>query len=387
MLTPISLRLVGPLRLLVLLSSVALVGAACSGSDGPLAPDGAASDRGADSVAVDGGGGADVVPTDGATGADGDEACLSVPALAAHTLTAGYCAVAAFDAPAPGPFAIEGDSALWFFEADAAVDNHFAVVRYPREAGAAALGAGTSVFGFTVDTADNLFPGAYLALSAAGDAAVGYSLASDFSGAVMVGRAGETAETIAAKGNYDVIFWDDDSLLINGLGAGTSEDGQGLYLYKGGQGRKLVGALGAASGPLCKGQDVLFVGGFFETENRVFAFSAAEVVAAISNAKTLAADVDGDLVYQGPLTDAVAFGNDLIVIDDDWQTFVGVKRVPVSVDGASVSKGDTVPVLAAGNQENKVTELEVGSDGSGTPTLGMRVSTGADDQIVLLRQL
>ncbi|MCK5800691.1 MAG: hypothetical protein KAI47_26070, partial [Deltaproteobacteria bacterium] len=244
------------------------------------------------------------------------------------------------------------------------------------------LGSSTDVFSFTVAGTQDLFSGHYLAMAPTGGiVAVGYTL-KDQSGGIELGAAGSAPTEIAGTGNYDAIYLDADTLLVNGQGLGAVDKGHAVYAYKAGAARALITDAGSFSGFIAVGAHVLFAGGY-TTKNEIWAFSLAEVKAAIAGGTTLSAKTDGDLVYAGPITDAATLGDDLVFVDDDFVTFNAVRRVAITVTGDSVSAGATSDIVTPGTSGAKVTGLSAQG-----LWLGLRFTTSATggvDTLALVR--
>lgn len=142
------------------------------------------------------------------------------------------------------------------------------------------------------------FAGAYLAVAPGGGlAAFGYSTA----GAGAPGEVlfvpiapNSTASAFSAPGNYGADFLDDDTLVVNGLGAAGVEDGQGVYVVAlSGAATAAKGAanMGTASGDVAVSGDLVLAGGYegFGTTwpdgsegNRVFQLDKGALEAAVT---------------------------------------------------------------------------------------------------------
>ena len=80
-----------------------------------------------------------------------------------------------------------------------------------------------------------------------------------------------------------MVFLDNQTLLVNGAGAGAAQDGQGVYVCQEGKTpRLLIKDIGVMSGFMALGKKVLFAGGYFTGGSKIYGFSLAEVQAAIA---------------------------------------------------------------------------------------------------------
>ena len=333
------------------------------GSDGGL--DGHLADAGVDHMVAD----------------SGPRACSQALDLVPLTLASTYCVGARVTTPAGTSAFAFGPEDLVTFESGAAARS-FGVRRRALNLDGTTLGSSTDVFSFTVAGTQDLFSGHYLAMAPTGGiVAVGYTL-KDQSGGIELGAAGSAPTEIAGTGNYDAIYLDADTLLVNGQGLGAVDKGHAVYAYKAGAARALITDAGSFSGFIAVGAHVLFAGGY-TTKNEIWAFSLAEVKAAIAGGTTLSAKTDGDLVYAGPITDAATLGDDLVFVDDDFVTFNAVRRVAITVTGDSVSAGATTDIVTPGTSGAKVTGLSAQG-----LWLGLRFTTSATggvDTLALVR--
>jgi hypothetical protein len=281
------------------------------------------------------------VDADGAgPGADAAPLPCLAAGLAPLALDEAYCVTARAQLPQPVPagLALRGD-AVWTFAAAGA--KTFQVRRWLLDAGAQLLIAPVNVLTHTAQRAEDLFPSEYLAVHE-GTVAVGYNT-TDFAspqGAVLWGAAGVAPQEHVAAGNYDAVFFDGDTLLVDGLGAGELK-GQGVYaLRRGLPPRRLIGALGDNSAPLLLGARVLFAGGFFlaEGKTKLFGFTREAIAAALASGAELSAAKDGALVAEGSYFDAAPLGDDLVLVLADAEfEYAGVTRIPVSVGAGGLA--------------------------------------------------
>lgn len=240
------------------------------------------------------------------------------------------------------------------------------------------------VFSFKPTLTGTLFAGGFLALSPKGFAAAGYTKSGTFEGEIYWGDKGiKTAKQVAkAKGNYDAIFLDDKTMLINGAGVGTAQDGQGVYYYEEGKTpRRLIKDLGSASGQMALGNGVVFAGGFFTTQTKIYGFSLAEIKAAVSGSKTLSAATDGDQVFAGNLSAAGALGNDLVLIqlDASWK-FKAVSQLPVTLAGDKVTVGTAKDIVSGGGTAS------IGKLAYSGKRLGLYITDGTKKEIAVIEK-
>lgn len=327
---------------------------ACSDSSAPPAAAAATADAARDAPSDNSM--ADSLPSDASPvdqAAPDAAGCADELDLSPFTLDPGYCVVRRFAVDGlPHCFNLAADE-LWTFHPSTADPKDWPVKRQRYDAASGTLGAAETVFSFTpqIDApADKAFGSEFLALSAGGQVAAGYTVNKTFAGEVLWGS-GPTAKTVEqATGNFDAIFFDEQTLLIDGSGAGAAQEGQGVYIVADGeQPRRLIDGLGDLSGHLALGDSVLFAGGFFGTETRIYAFTRAEVAAAISAGETLTAAEHGDLVYTGSLLDAAALHDALVVarMTADLQ-LEAIGAIAVTVAGDAVTPGGSHHIATPG---------------------------------------
>jgi len=278
---------------------------------------------------------------------DGPSACDPALDLKPLALDGAYCVTRRFDLPAgSGAFALRGDE-IYVFGMDGTPPIG-SVQQATIDPVTGKPGAYSAVLSFTPTLSGTLFPSEYVALSPAAVVAVGYTQSSTFEGELFWGDKGIKTPKLVdkASGNFDAIFLDDTTLLINGAGVGTAQEGQGVYLHQGGKAaRRLIKEMGAMSGFMALGSQVVFAGGYFTGGSKIYGFTLAKVKAAIAGGTTLTPS-DGQLVLDGSAGDAVALGDDLVVatMNDSWM-FKAVSRIPITVSGNQISAGQPVELV------------------------------------------
>jgi len=280
------------------------------------------------------------------------------------SLDTGFCVVRRFDLPTQiDAVGLRGTS-VYVFSLDTAPTGKVSQATIDPVTGKP--GAYTSLFTFTPGLSGTLFASAYLALSPGGYAAAGYTVDTTYEGQVFWGNKGTGAPNLVdkASGNFDVVFLDNQTMLINGTGVGTAQDGQGVYLYQQGKTpRRLITDLGVASGFVAVGKKAVFAGGYFTGGSKIYGFSVAEVQSAIAGGGTLTPTADGDLILDGSAGDAAALEDELVVVklDSSW-AFDGVARIPVTVSGNTVTPGAPVDLVTKpGGATATVSGLATGS--------------------------
>jgi hypothetical protein len=299
-------------------------------------------------------------------------ACSSTLDLTPLSLDSSYCVVARY-APtlsaAIDAFAYTGTS-VSLYSLVSGTTTSGSVLEAAADPKTSTLGTTSSVFTFTPSATGNLYAGEYLALSSSGEAAVGYTDSSS-GGAVEIGTKGGSPTSVTAKGNYDALYLDNKVLLVNGQGAGTASDGQGVYVVESGKTpRRLIKDLGNYSGHLALGKDALFAGGYFSTGNKVYGFTISEVKSAIAAGSTLSATSDGDLCFSGSALDMTAEGEHLVVLEaDSSYAWKSISTTTATVSGTSV--------LAASNKKDIVTP------GTTSATVSRLASSGKEIALLL----
>jgi hypothetical protein len=204
----------------------------------------------------------------------------------------------------------------------------------------------------SIEGSDTLFGGGYVAFSQGNRVAVGYTRSSDFGGAIFYGAIDEASDELTAPGNFDAAWLDSETLLVHGSGLEQLNDGTGVYVWQlGSTPRKLIEELGEASSFIAIGPEVVFVGESAWPNNRVHAFTRAELTAAIASTDSLTPE-DADLVYDGAASDMAALGNDLLVLDITYDaefnaSFNGIHAIAVDVQEDTVQTLATTDLLAA----------------------------------------
>ena len=244
-------------------------------------------------------------------------------------------------------------------------------------------GALSTVISFSPSVTGTLFAGGYLALSPKAFVAAGYTESKTFDGQIFWGDKGiKTPKKIdKAKGNYDAVFLDDKTLLINGTGVGTAQSGQGVYLYQEAKTpRRLIKDMGIASGIMVLGATTVYAGGYFSTGNKVYGFSLAEIKDAIAKSKTLSS-TDGDLVSTDSASDAAVLGDDLVLakLDTSWK-FSSVTVIPVTVAGDKLTAGTAKDIITGGGIAG-VTKLA----GKGKH-LGLYIADGSKKELAIIEK-
>jgi hypothetical protein len=349
-----------PLSLLILVS-------ACSSNDPPWA------DAGIDRGSADLSRREVAAPDAGATEAAAP-VCPSGLDLKPFTLDAGYCVRYRVPLATVASAVATTADRIWTF-ASAGTPAGGLLEEHAVKPGGTQLEAASAVFGFPLPAAKH-YPGTYLARSAGGKLAAGYTEDQTFDGAIYLGAKGGTPIMIEkAQGNYDAVFLDEETLLVNGAGLGAAQEGQGVYLWRAGSApRRLIKELGGMSGQLALGPGVLHAGGYFTDGNKLYAFTLAEVKAAIAAGKTLSATADGDLVYAGGSLDATALADDLVVAKMNTTTYAveAVQRIAVTIAGDKVSAGATTTICTPGGA---LTLEGIASDGQ---TLALLLAGGKE---------
>lgn len=279
------------------------------------------------------------------------------------SLEASFCVVRRFDLPAPlDAVGLRGTS-VYVYALDTATPSG-TVSAAPIDPLTGKPGTYSPLFSFTPGLSGTLFASAYLALSPAGQAAVGYTVDTTFDGQIFWGNTATPKPVDKASGNFDVAFLDNQTLLINGMGVGAAQDGQGVYLYQQGKTpRRLITDIGTMSGFLAVGKKAVFAGGYFTGGSKIYGFSVAEVQSAIGGGGTLTPTADGDLILDGSAGDAAALEDELVVVklDSSW-AFDRVTRIPVTVSGNTVTPGTAVDLVTKpGGATAAVTGLATGS--------------------------
>jgi hypothetical protein len=267
--------------------------------------------------------------------------------LAPLALDHAYCVTARVGLQeVPAGIALGGD-AVWTFGASG--PRSFEVRRWQIDRPGRALVQPVAVLSFTAQRSEDLYPSEYLAVHQ-GSVAVGYNT-TDFGnpqGSVLWGREGTTPEEVPAAGNYDAVLVDEETLLVDGLGAGTLE-GQAVYaIRKDKEPLKLIADLGEASAALALGARVLFAGGYTygEGKSKLFGIPRVEVSAALAAGEELSATKSGVLIAEGCFLGAAALDDDLVILScDEKFEYDGVWRIPVSIGAGAMATQPRKPVV------------------------------------------
>jgi hypothetical protein len=229
------------------------------------------------------------------------------------------------------------------------------------------------------------FPGEYLALSSNNSIAVGYT-DSKLDGAIYWGDIeGKTlAKVKNATGNYDVVFLDEQTLLINGLGAEKVQNGQGVYVIEQGKApRRLIRDLGSISGHLALGQNVFFAGGY-EGENQLYVFPLSTIKEAIRTGQVLSGSKDGVLVYKGGLIDIAVLGDDLVAVEaGSFYEFKSVSLMHVQLQNNTVSFSEEKENLVLADGTTRVKRVTTSGKQIGLLLWGPK---GVEELAVIQRQ-
>jgi hypothetical protein len=291
-----------------------------------------------------------------ACGADGEQtsaasavACRTDATHDGFALASEYCVVAELTLPEPSAVSLAFDGAALFSYRQVAANDGGQSVQFAVDRRAISYAEGTLDepepllrFEMTAAGDEQLFASGYLARSTAGTLAVGYTRSSDFGGSVMVGSADESVGELVSPGNFDAAWLDEDTLLVHGSGLGDAAEGAAVYVWRRNEApRRLVADLGAASSYLAIGDEVVYVGESAWPDNRLYAFTKAQLHAAVATNSTLT-KTDGDMVYDGTAIDVATLHDDLVVLDASYDesfsaVFNGVRRIAVAVDQGSVS--------------------------------------------------
>ncbi len=319
--------------------------------------------------------------------------CRKALNLNPFTLAKEYCAVYRFtQSGSPAAFNFHNND-VYVLSLSSVGSNHAGEVNtFTIDTETGLPGAASSVFSFSFVSAATIYAGSYLALSPKPYAAVGYTESGTFDGAIYWGDKGITTpkKVDKATGNFDAVYLDDQTLLVNGTGLGATQSGQGVYGYQEGKTPVLlIKDLGIASGFMGLGMSTLYVGGYFASGgSKIYGLTLGEVKAAITGGKTLSATTNGDLIYAGSTLDAAALGDDLVVatLDTSW-AFKSVDRVTVTIGGPGVGGSTVTPlwtktVLSKGSGASALDT--VGALAAGTSTLGLLLSDGSTTELAFV---
>jgi hypothetical protein len=293
-------------------------------------------------------------------------------------LDSNYCVAARFDLP-QAPAAIALDSGHLYTLIAGGTPYLLQVKKHTISTGGQ-LGAAADFFTATVTDTGTIYPGEYLALAPdASSAAIGYTLYSTDGGMFWGTEGGAPTAIAKANGNYRAAFLDAKTLLIDGLGVGAAQDGQGVYVLPQGQAaRRVVKDLGSLSGLLVLTDKAMLAGGYFGKGNQIFGFDRAAVSAAIQGSTQLSAT---DLVYSGEAADAATLDDDLVVARFDASyKVVAVSRVPITVSGGKVQAGSSVDIVTVPSGSTKVEKLA-----SWRSLLALLITGGTSPQVALIR--
>ncbi|MBK8481900.1 MAG: hypothetical protein IPL40_12085 [Proteobacteria bacterium] len=287
--------------------------------------------------------------------------CSETRELLGWQLAADYCVVARATQPAAAAWAVGGQT-LWALSPVEATPGR-ALLQQASWLPAGGLGALEPLGPLDRAPAwgqdELVFFGSYLALSARGSLAAGYTLGGGDGGVWLLVAAAPTLKLVAAAGNFDAAWLDDETLLVNGLGLAEVGGEQAVYVWREGKAAPLITELGSASSFLAVGRSVAYVGGAFGSFpnliNRVFAFERAALLEAVKAQRQLVASSAGRVVYEGDLGDLSVLGDELFLIDSAYDlqqgavVARGVFRQPVRrAEAVLEALGRPVPVLSPG---------------------------------------
>jgi len=305
------------------------------------------------------------------------------------TLAPAYCVVYRFTLAAqPDAINLAGEELLTYALDKSAAPFSGSVQLRLIDTVSGKPGAASPYLSFTASTADaatKVFASNFLPRSAGGFVAASYT-DSSFAGEIFWGDKGiKTPKQVDQASNYDAVFLDDTTLLVNGAGIGAAA-GQGVYVIQEGKAAwRVITDIGELSGHLGLGQSVLFAGGAFGTsyENKIYAFTLAELKAAIVAKTALSAATAGDLIYTASyIPDAAALGDSLVAGPPDASYgFQSVKRVPVTVSGNNVTAGAATTLVTPAGGGN-VSALA----GSGSKRLGLLLSGTGKIEIAVVEE-
>jgi hypothetical protein len=309
--------------------------------------------------------------------------CNAVLDLRPFDLATDYCVAYRLGlSAAPNAFEIRGDR-MWTVSGGGS-PYRGTVTEWDIDPVLGKLGGSTLFFSFAPATSAKVFVSDYLALSESGATiAAGYTEDQTIAGAIYWGTKGNQPpkQIDQATGNYDAVFVDDQTLLVNGIGLGSAQLGQGVYVFReGAPARRLIKDIGNLSGHLARGQGTFFAGGYFSKGNMIYGFSLAEVRAALASGKEISATAEGDLVYAGGALDVAALGDDLVVARTDASSrFEAVTVVRVTMSGDTVTPS-TVEDLVTGGSGATLERLATSEQG-----LGLLLG-GAKPEIALVQK-
>lgn len=314
----------------------------------------------------------DHIMNDGSPDQVADE-CIDILPL---SLNENYCVVAKFTAPIANAYAMDGQY-LYTFENTTTVDQYVVNKRALDIATHMLAEQGEEVFSFT-DMKGGAFAGQYLAVHDSLQFAVGLTYA-DQSGDIYIGDTQGQLTKVSASGNFDAVFYDTDTLLVNGQGIENIEDGQGVYFYQKANAAKLITQLGSFSGYLGISDTILFAGGY-ATENEIRAFDLNTVDASLNAATTIDA-TNASLIYAGNIMDSVVWKNALVLIDDDFTTFNAIHMIAVIKDGTGISKGSEFELISKGAEQTlRPSALFAYGD-----YLGVLLTNAGDSQLIFIK--
>lgn len=247
----------------------------------------------------------------------------------------------------------------------------------------------TRLLNLFANTTATIFPGQYLAVLGRAVAA-GYTEDQTFAGNIyFTSDGGQTVKQVqSAKGNFDAVFIDEQTLLINGLGAEGAQEGQGVYMVRPGQAAwRVIKNIGEYSGNLVLTSKLLIAGGFAQNKNSLYAFSLTKLMEAINKHQPLNGKNAATVMYSGPILDATAFEDTLLVATMDETTYqwTGLSMIEATLSGNEVSAKSPRAILSVPSaSQTELTSHFKGVVGS-EKLLGLHLG-GQNGQLQVLRR-
>lgn len=224
-----------------------------------------------------------------------------------------------------------------------------------------------------------VYPSQFFALSSSGTAWVwGYTYP-DLTGTVLWGELGSTVpkHQSTAPGNFDAAFFDDNTILVIGLGTNNAQFQQGLYQFsRTGTPRRVMGDLGDNSGYLALNDRFVIVGGYFFSEeaDQLYLFSRSQLQTALTQGSLLSATTHGVLLYHGDVID-LAIGDDIAYI----VTPSTIERRKI-IDGKVLSFASLTPLLTRSSSAS--TDLNGITISNGMIAIHWKSKVAANDELI-----